>query len=121
MKQAVKIIVALAFFLQAMIPLGFMPNANAADNTTALVICSGPDLKTIYVDQNGKPVQHQEKMNDSSQCPYSTLTTFNPPADFTVSPVPVVYGEASLPVLDSHRVSLIRFLRPHAIGPPALL
>lgn len=44
----------LGVFIRALIPVGFMPDFGQQAGT-ALVICSGLETKTIYVDDKGQP------------------------------------------------------------------
>lgn len=47
----------LGIMVRSFIPTGFMPEFSQAG--TAFVICSGVEMKTVYLDENGQPVEHQ--------------------------------------------------------------
>ncbi len=104
--------------MQAMIPLGFMPNLSADNAGTALVICSGADQKTIYLDDQGNTSDHA---GISKPCAYATLAFFDAPA----TPVVVVHEATLLTVAylttKSQSFAATSHLLPYAIGPPAVL
>lgn len=47
----------LGIMVRSLIPTGFMPEFSQAG--TAFVICSGIEMKTVYLDENGQPVEHK--------------------------------------------------------------
>lgn len=53
------VLTLLGVFIRAMIPAGFMPDVSLHAGTP-LVICSGLESKTIYVDENGKPASEHK-------------------------------------------------------------
>lgn len=120
-KFLIHAIVALAFFIQAMIPMGFMPNAHASSEGTALVICSGLDIKTVYLDDNGKEIPSGHKKKVDAPCLYSGQTISKSPESFKISSDVITYEEAIRHIWLSRSVQQDKFLKPPAIGPPVLL
>jgi hypothetical protein len=114
MTRMIHIMVFLGVLLQALIPLGFMPGANAA---TPIVICSGLGEKTIYVDDNGQPVEHQQDKAEKS-CAFS-LTAFGmidypAPVQGPVSYAAETFAPGVMPVCTP-----IHYTLPDKTGPPA--
>jgi hypothetical protein len=115
MKHLFHILVFLAFAMQSIIPAGFMPDINASAAGTKLVICSGIGEKTIYLDQDGQPVEHKE----FSKCAYSILSSGGQPAYFTLA-APVDFDNPAEPFYRVAEISGLSFLTPDSTGPPAL-
>lgn len=96
-----------------------MPNAKASG--TPLVICSGLDIKTIYIDADGRAIEEDHSASDYSSCPYATLATFIP-----VDHISFTYAEVFLTATGvfswyAQFAHNPKFLIPHAIGPPHLI
>lgn len=109
-------VLTLVFLIRALVPSGFMPDFSGKH---AIQVCSGTEIKTIMVGDNGSsvPADHQK-----AHCPYSFLSTaFNePPAYYPTITVPVLTAIDTLPailVLDTHRF----FLSPPSRAPPSLI
>lgn len=65
------------FALQAALPIGFMPDPEALKSGHyEIVICTGTGLKTITVDEQGKPVDSDDTDGTHSgafACPFSKV------------------------------------------------
>lgn len=102
----------LAVFLQAIIPVGFMPGMG----TATMVICSGMGQKTIAVDENGQPVEDVQQ----SGCPYApvlSLHTVAPPA-LPLSAI-ALYSDIKIPPTPIRAKSGIHPALPQ--GPPSIV
>jgi len=67
-------LVFVAFFIQAFIPAGFMPDSK--DGGT-IVICSGDGFKTIPSPFDTTPHEREDNHTSSSFCPFQ-ITAFGP-------------------------------------------
>lgn len=88
MRITLSTLLFLAVFVQAFIPVGFMPGTGVA----TMVICSGMDRKTVTVDENGQPTENHKQ----SDCAYTPVLATSIPltpvfvlsqAEFTFVPV----------------------------------
>lgn len=109
-------VLTLVFLTRAMMPMGFMPDFSGKH---AIQICSGTEIKTIMVGDNGAPVptDHQKKT-----CPFSFLSTaFNEPTVYEPTiEAPALTATDTLPAilaLDTHRF----LLSPPSRAPPSLI
>ncbi|HEY8190503.1 MAG TPA: hypothetical protein VIF12_07440 [Micavibrio sp.] len=115
MKHLFHILVFLAFAMQSIIPVGFMPDIDASAAGTKLVICSGIGEKIIYLDRNGQPVEHKE----FSKCSYSILSSGGQPVYFALA-APVYFDNPAEPFYRIAKISGLSFLTRDSTGPPAL-
>lgn len=121
MKTIVRLLVFFAFFVQTLIPAGFMVNLDSANAATPLVICSGMNMKTIYVDRDGKPVDQSTADDHAKPCVSAAFNTM-PAAQSIFVSIPVAFVAASIPVPEYRSIRTPAFHeRPPAIGPPVLL
>ena len=69
-------LIAFTLLLQAMIPVGFMPDPAAArDGVFKLVICNGSGFSTITLDANGDPVEtdSEHEAETASACFFAPI------------------------------------------------
>lgn len=113
----------LAVFIQAMIPVGFMPNMAGASVGTPLVICSGFDQKTIFVDQQGNPVKETPSpaSEHSKPCLFSVVTSSHDDLVHGVVLPDFIYGAANSALQPEIVLYSTITQRPPAIGPPRLI
>lgn len=109
-------VLALIFLIRALVPVGFMPDFSGQH---PIQICSGTELKTIMVDDNGtpSPVNHEK-----SPCSYAFLSSslFEASAHVPAFEVPVLIVAVTPPTilaLDTQRY----LLSPPARAPPSLI
>jgi hypothetical protein len=120
-KRIAQLLVFLAFFVQTLIPAGFMVNLDSANAATPLVICSGMEMKTIYVDHDGKPVNQSTTDDHSKPCVSAAFNT-TPAAQSVFVSSPAEFITASIAIPEYENIHTPAFHeRPPAIGPPALL
>lgn len=88
-RHCVQLAVLALFMAHALVPTGYMPNFGALrDGLIEVVICTGAEFKTLSVDKNGNPVNHNPVSPDSHldkfSCPFSAATVHKAtPADKT--------------------------------------
>lgn len=75
-RHCVQLAVLALFMAHALVPAGYMPNFGALrDGVIEVVICTGAEFKTLSVDKNGTPVNHNPVSPDSHldkfSCPFS--------------------------------------------------
>jgi hypothetical protein len=73
------IIIALAFFVQSFLPMGYMPQFNTG-KFFEVTICHGDDLAKVLVDEHMQPVKNddgQTSHKKSAPCLYSSVTSKN--------------------------------------------
>ena len=79
-----RVLVLLAVLTGALLPVGFMPDANKA---FAITICHGADTQTIYLSGDQAPVQ--EKQQDNKTCAFTPLSfaahSFDAPIAFFIA------------------------------------
>lgn len=109
------IAVFIGVLFQALIPLGFMPGANAA---TPVVICSGMDMKIVYVDEDGQPAHQQDQSQKS--CAFAAIA-FGLTADPVVVTAPAHYAAEIPAVSISLVLPFAAHTHPWQTGPPAFL
>ena len=79
MKQnIITLIVAIAFFLQAFVPVGFMP-AFAGDNMT-IEICSGVTGEVINIIDGDEGRSSNNHDNQKTKCPYFNVGSYAQPS-----------------------------------------
>ncbi len=120
-KTLIHSIVALTFFIQALIPAGFMPNAHASEQGTALVICSGLDVKTIYIDDHGQEMPSHEKTDVKIPCVYAGLSSYSSPEPYQIFQDRIGYIDSGFVAVSLEFIEADKVVKPPAIGPPALL
>lgn len=64
----------LAMFLQALLPLGYMPSFDENGKRT-IVICSGAVTKTVTIDVTPSSEDTEENEHDNDICPFSPVNT----------------------------------------------
>lgn len=77
-------ILMFAFFMQALIPVGFMP-AFAKDGSVTIEICSGDSVQHIKMDADGDEADHQT----STKCPYAFANSYFTSSDVASLGLPV--------------------------------
>lgn len=73
------VIIALAFFVQSIIPIGYMPQLNTG-KFFEITICHGDDLAKVVVDEHMNPVKDgsTEKLGDHyKSCPFAAVSSKN--------------------------------------------
>jgi hypothetical protein len=90
-------LLALALFVRALVPVGYMPDATQASaGVFALKICSGPGLATIFVDGRLKRVDHAPSAPHAPRhASTSAFCFFNATvgwAGFTAAPLTLVHA-----------------------------
>lgn len=115
---AAQLFAFLAIFLHLATPLSAQLAASSTDGLFETVICSGGEWKTVYIDAEGKPVEHApaKASHDCTSCIHhcggailSALASL-PVLHWTL-PLPVVAGQTAL--IEAHTGST------HPRGPPA--
>ena len=107
--------VTLSFFLlRALIPAGFMPDADAlADGRLELVICTSMGEKTVHAADPGAPDGGDPETWAGADCPYHLSLShafFAPAAD----PIPAEFAVRAAHGLAAAAIALL----PPALGPP---
>lgn len=95
----------LVFAIRAAVPAGFMPDMHSASGDW-ITICSGVDVKTIHVDENGQPI---EELSSDAVCPFSFLSAAQFIADYSFGDT--VWYRAEFPVF---------YLSENSVQPDAL-
>ena len=91
-----RLLVQLALFLvllRALIPPGYMPDLAAAqDGVITFVICSPDGLRTVSLDENGKPVEPGESPHEHQRqhCPFASVGSIDLPP-LAKEPMPIVF------------------------------
>lgn len=115
---AAQLFAFLAIFLHLATPLSAQLAASSTDGLFETVICSGGEWKTVYIDAEGKPVEHApaKASHDCTSCIHhcggailSALASL-PVLHWTL-PLPVIAGQTAL--IEAHTGST------HPRGPPA--
>lgn len=70
LRAGLLLLALVAVVLRGLVPMGFMPGSSQ-EAGTALVICSGVDTQTIYLDENGQPAKPGEAHDKSNPCVFS--------------------------------------------------
>ena len=70
LRAALLLLALVAIVVRGLVPIGFMPGSQQEAGTT-LVICSGVDTQTIYLDENGQPATPDDAHDKSSPCVFS--------------------------------------------------
>ena len=79
--------------LRALVPPGYMPDLAAAqDGVITLVICSPDGLRTISLDEDGKPVEPGEAPEEHQRqhCPFASVGSIDLPP-LAKEPMPIVF------------------------------
>jgi hypothetical protein len=109
-------VLSLVFLIRAMMPVGFMPDFSGKH---AIQICSGTEIKTIIVDDDGKPspTNHQK-----TPCPYSFLSAAinSPDTDLPTIETPALMEISTSPTIQA--LDPIHFqISPPSRAPPSLI
>lgn len=115
LKKHTHFILMLAIFIQAMIPVGFMPGKASA--SSFIEICSGDGLITVAVDHDGQPV---DKHSSQKSCAYSLLPFGDVPPALVYAPV-VFTHDAHKPFGVSESVPHHYSPLPPSTAPPVLI
>ncbi len=108
-----------AFLLLAFIPAGFMPSF-APDGKVAIVICSGMDSKTIYVDADQAPAGPSHERADAA-CPFMLAQASAAPSPVAIiAPSPVILSTPVLPSPGGIILSAADLALLPARGPPSV-
>lgn len=100
---AAQLFAFLAIFLHIATPLSAQLSSSATDGLFETVICSGGEWKTVYLDAEGKPVEHApaKASHDCTSCIHhcggailSALASL--PVLHWTQPLPVIAGQAAL-------------------------
>ena len=100
---AAQLFAFLAIFLHLATPLSAQLAASSTDGLFETVICSGGEWKTVYIDAEGKPVEHApaKASHDCTSCIHhcggailSALAAL--PVIHWMQPLPVIAGQAAL-------------------------
>ena len=100
---AARLFAFLAILLHLATPLSAQLASSATDGLLETVICSGGEWKTIYLDAEGKPVEHApaKASHDCTSCIHhcggailSALAAL--PVIHWMQPLPVIAGQAAL-------------------------
>lgn len=78
------ILIALAFFAQSLLPVGYMPRFNTG-KIFEITICHGDDITKLLVDEHMQPVKSGNSSEDGKEksgdhfksCPYSAVSSKN--------------------------------------------
>lgn len=101
------------FMLRALIPVGMMPDAQAAaEGILKVVICTPAGAKTVALGADGQPVQDQGAIHHDQPCAFSGLATVAlvaPDAPLLLAPI-----EVTLQTVPALAVTL----PPSRAGPP---
>lgn len=120
LRSGLLMLALLAVVLRGLVPMGFMPAAHA-EAGTPFVICSGTDIQTIYLDEDGQPAPADASHDASSPCVFAFAPlAFEP---FLPDMVPVAVAETSVPgaaILATAR-PLAALLPWAARAPPAFI
>ncbi|OIN86497.1 MAG: hypothetical protein AUJ12_06040 [Alphaproteobacteria bacterium CG1_02_46_17] len=109
-------VLALVFLIRAMVPVGFMPDFSGKHT---IQICSGTELKTITVDDNGAPTSPDHQKNP---CPYSFLSAAidAPPIYTPAFETPVLIMAETSPIVQVLDTNRFHF-SPPSRAPPSLI
>jgi hypothetical protein len=120
-RKAFAWVVMLAFLVRAIIPVGFMPDMDAAaKGIFKISICSMQGARNILVDAGGQPVKdHPAKKQADTFCPFGgfsklALETFAP--QLTASHFAYIQKR---PIAQEFFVSLPFYYSAQPRGPPA--
>ncbi len=70
LRSSLLMLALLAVVLRGLVPLGFMPDLQR-EAGTPFVICSGTDIQTIYLDQDGNPAPQNSQHENSTPCVFA--------------------------------------------------
>lgn len=96
-RYADRLLISLVLFLvvlRALVPPGYMPDLAAArDGVITLVICSPDGLRTVSLDENGKPVEPGQSPEEHQRqhCPFAAVGSIDVPQLAKV-PVPIDFA-----------------------------
>jgi len=91
--RGIFVVLLLVFAIRAMMPVGFMPDFSGKHLIT---ICSGVDIKTIEVGEDGLPVSPDAPHSSQEQaCPFSFLSASLSMSD--LSAMDVIWFRAEFP------------------------
>ena len=115
-------IVAMAFFMKAAIPTGYMPVL--AGGSIAIELCSGWGPETMTMAMPGMADRHEKHGRGSKDDVPCGFAGHAPASMASVDPVLLVTAIAYIVATivrpaDAGSAQPLRFLRPHLRGPPA--
>lgn len=118
-KRAYVLLVLALFVSRALIPAGWMPDF-AVGTGSPIVICTASGLTTLYVDENGKPIRHEQSRGEP--CLLGSLTPATAPVAAIAINAPRFSGHADLPYFQDVRIPhLLRFTTGPARAPPSFV
>lgn len=65
-----------AMMLRALVPAGWMPANDPSSGGAYIVICTSSGMKTIHVDGDGMPVEHDESAFAPDGCAFGNTVAF---------------------------------------------
>lgn len=88
-----------AMMLRALVPAGWMPASDPLSGGAYIVICTSSGMKTIQVDGNGVPVEHNdESAATPDHCAFGNTVAFGlaaaPPAAAAIASVDAAPADA---------------------------
>lgn len=118
-KRAYVLLVLALFVSRALIPAGWMPDF-AVGSGSPIVICTASGLATLYVDEDGKPIKHEQTRGEP--CLLGSLTPVTTPVAAIAIDAPHLSGHADLPYFQDVRVPHhLRFTTGPARAPPSFV
>ncbi len=115
---AAQLFAFLAIFLHLATPLSAQLSSSATDGLFETVICSGGEWKTVYIDAEGKPVEHSpaKASHDCTSCVHHCGGAIL----FALASLPVLHWTLPLPALVTQTVlTEAHSGSTHPRGPPA--
>lgn len=114
--RIVWVVFALVFLARAMVPVGFMPDFSGQH---LVQICSGTEIKTVMLDENGMPVSSDHQ---KAPCSFSFLSAFfdGPEEFYQIFETPDFLETADVPFLQSFEIYRLH-LSPPSRAPPLLI
>jgi hypothetical protein len=68
-----------SMMLRALVPSGWMPSSDPSADGSFIVICSSSEMKTIFVDGNGTPVEKDRHTAAPDSCIFGNAIAFGLP------------------------------------------
>jgi hypothetical protein len=74
MRSWLNLLMAIAFAVRSLLPVGFMLAASPEhDGRLSVVICTGHGPQSLTLDDKGVPVPAKAPASDNAQCPYAPV------------------------------------------------
>lgn len=73
MRRSLYLLIAVAFAVRSLLPVGFMLAASPAGGGIEIVICTGHGPQSMTLDEHGVPVPSKPPLADKSVCPYAPV------------------------------------------------